>query len=133
MSEQVFKRWVSLRIVLMLVLGVITIVVAPIIGHYRGFYLCLTLGGIIVITSIVYLAVIYLGKGDVKWMASKSIQCLWVCTSMGIGYMVTSLAPYFNIAIPIGVLLFVVGLIMTVIGAYYLVTISRRTGIPLSI
>lgn len=133
LSVEAFKKQAALRIVVMLVLGLITLVLAPFTGHYRGYYLCLTLGGIIFVTSVIYLALIYASKRELRDVAIKSMQCLWISTSMGIGYMVTALAPYFNIVMPINIVLFVIGLVLTVFGAYVLLAFSKRTGIPLAV
>jgi hypothetical protein len=128
------RRFALRSISLMLALGLVTLALAPLTGHYRGFYLSLTLGGIIVLSSAVYLPIIYSRRGgDARRVAVPAIQSLWVSTSMGLGYVVTALAPYFRIAPPVAVTLFAVGWVMLVYGLYALVRISRQTGVPLAV
>ncbi|MEM4488487.1 MAG: hypothetical protein QXK88_06800 [Desulfurococcaceae archaeon] len=129
-----FKKWALSRIVVMLVLSMLSLALAPFTGHYRGFYLAITLGGIITVTCVVYIPLIYVKKAEsVKDVAVRAIQCLWVATSMGIGYMVTALAPYFQMTPATGIALFVIGLIMSIIGTIIMLTISKRTGVPLAV
>jgi len=52
---------------------------------------------------------------------------------MGMGYIVTSLADYFRIALPVAATLFVIGWIMLSFGLYALITTSRRAKAPLAI
>lgn len=129
-----FRRRSELSILVMLILGVITLALAPATGHYRGFYLCLTLGIIIVVTSAVYLPVIHVKRAtSLRDIAIPSMQSIWVSTSMGLGYIVTSLADYFKIATPVAVALFIIGWVMLVFGLYTLVMISRRAEVPLAV
>lgn len=118
----------------MLVLGALTLVLAPFTGYYRGFYLSLLLGGIIVLVSATYLSIIHLGKtNDVRKIAVPVMQSLWVFASMGLGYVVMALAPYFQIVLPIAVTLFVIGWIMLLYGLYALLRISKQSGVPLAV
>ncbi|MEM4489264.1 MAG: hypothetical protein QXK88_10825 [Desulfurococcaceae archaeon] len=133
-SPQKIKRFAEVSIVVMLLLGVITICLAPLTGNYRGFYLSLLLGGIIVVTSVIYLPLILVKKPEnVSGIATSAIQCLWISTSMGLGYVVTALAPYFNINLPIAMILFIIGWIMLIHGTYSLLKISKEAKVPLAI
>jgi len=66
-------------------------------------------------------------------MPVSAIQSLWISTSIGLGYVVTALAPYFNINFPVAVALFVIGWVMLVYGGYALLRISRECKVPLSV
>ncbi len=119
---------------LMLVLGAVTLVLAPLTGHYRGSYLALFLGGVIVFVSAVYLPIIYLRKAsDARRIAVPAMQSLWVSTSMGLGYVVTALAPYFQIKLWVAYTLFIIGWIILLYGLYALLKISKETGVPLAV
>jgi lysylphosphatidylglycerol synthetase-like protein (DUF2156 family) len=129
-----FRRLCELYVTVMLVLGIVTLLLAPLTGHYRGLYLCLTLGLIIVIVSAAYLPIIHTKRAEsLRDVAIPSMQSLWVSTSMGIGYIVTSLAEYFKIALPVAATLFIIGWIMLLFGLYTLLTISKRAKAPLAI
>ncbi|MET1101601.1 MAG: hypothetical protein ABWW69_03885 [Pyrodictiaceae archaeon] len=54
-------------------------------------------------------------------------------TSMGLGYVVTALAPYFKIVTPVAYTLFIIGWIALIYGVYALIKMSRETGVPLSV
>ncbi len=129
-----FKKECTTALMVMLLLGVITLVLAPFTGHYRGLYLCLTLGIIIVIASGAYLSILY-GKAvkSSQALAVPTMQSLWVSTSMGLGYIVTALAPYFKIETTIAMIVFIVGWTLLLFGFYKLLTISRKTGVPLAV
>ena len=133
-SPQRVKRFAEVSIVIMLVLGVVTLALAPLTGHYRGFYLSIFLGAIIVVASVVYLPIVYVKRAeDLRGFGVPAIQSLWISTSMGLGYVVSALAPYFNINFPVAVTLFIIGWIMLAYGCYALLKISRECKIPLSI
>ncbi|MBC7113844.1 MAG: hypothetical protein H5T34_07540 [Candidatus Methanomethyliales bacterium] len=129
-----FKKECVSSLAVMLILGIITLVLAPFTGHYRGLYLCSLLGIIIVFASGAYLFLVY-GRAakDIRDIAVPTMQSLWVSTSMGLGYIVTALAPYFQISATIAAVLFIVGWCLLLFGAYRLVTISKKTGIPLAV
>jgi len=120
--------------IILMILSIITLALAPFTGHYRGFYLCITLGSVGLVTSIVYIPLIHYAKtATIKDIGRKAIQDIWILTSMGIGYMVTAFAPYFNIVPAISVILFLIGAFMSIYGAYNLIKISKRTGLPLAV
>ncbi len=129
-----FKKECVSSLSIMLILGIVTLVLAPFTGHYRGLYLCSLLGIIIVVASGVYLFLVY-GRAakDLREIAVPTMQSLWVSTSMGLGYIVTALAPYFQITAAIATVLFIVGWCLLLFGAYKLVTISKKTGVPLAV
>jgi len=133
-SPQSVKRFAEASIAIMLVLGVVTLALAPFTGHYRGFYLSIFLGAIIVVVSVVYLPIVYVKRAeDLRGIGVPAIQSLWISTSMGLGYVVSALAPYFNINFPVAVALFIIGWIMLVYGCYALLKISKECKVPLSI
>jgi len=133
-SPQKVKRFAEVSIAIMLVLGVVTIALAPFTGHYRGFYLSIFLGAIAVTASVIYLPLVYAKKAeDLRGIGVSAIQSLWISTSIGLGYVVTALAPYFNINFPVAVALFVIGWVMLVYGGYALLRISRECKVPLSV
>jgi uncharacterized membrane protein YwzB len=118
----------------MLVFGILTILLGYISGSYRGFYLSLTLGLIILITSVVYIPLIHRRRDDdIKGVAVPALQALWVTTSMALGYVVTAYAPYFSIPITISTILFVLGFIMLIYGTYAMLKISKVSGVPLAV
>ena len=103
-------------------------------GGYRGFYLALTLGGIIAVSSAIYLPLVGRNKGeDLKEVATPAIQSLWISTSMGLGYVVTAYAPYFQLPPSVATALFAVGWIMLGLGLYSLLKLSRKSGVPLAV
>lgn len=129
-----FKRESEFSLLIMLFLGITTLILGPLTGYYRGLYLCLTLGLIIVIVSVIYLLVIHIKKAEkLKDIATPTMQSLWVSTSMGLGYIVTSLASYFKIVLPVAIVLFIIGWIILVFGLYKLTSMSKKTGVPLAI
>jgi cobalamin synthase len=133
-SPQKVKRFAEVSIAVMLVLGIVTLALAPFTGHYRGFYLSIFLGAIIVVASVVYLPIVHMKKAeDLRGVGVPAIQSLWVSTSMGLGYVVTALAPYFNINFSTAVALFVVGWILLIYGCYALLRISKESKVPLSV
>jgi len=133
-SPQRVKRFAETSIAIMFVLGVVTLALAPLTGHYRGFYLSIFLGAIIVVVSAVYLPIVRVKKAeDLRGIGTSAIQSLWVSTSMGLGYVVSALAPYFNINFPVAVALFIIGWLILVYGCYALLKISRECKVPLSI
>ncbi|MEM2221529.1 MAG: hypothetical protein QXF17_02880 [Ignisphaera sp.] len=128
------KRFALTSLYLMLVFGIITIVLGYMINNYRGFYLSLTLGLIIIITTIVYIPLIHRRRDDdAKNIAVPTLQALWVTTSMALGYVVTAYAPYFNIPIAIATALFIIGFIVMVYGVYAMLKISRVAKVPLAV
>ncbi|MDH5815460.1 MAG: DUF917 domain-containing protein [Candidatus Nezhaarchaeota archaeon] len=91
-------------------------------------------GRVIVLASIIYLPLIAAKRPErIREIATSAIQSLWISTSMGLGYVVTALAPYFNISFAIAIVLFVIGWIMLVYGTYALLKISRETKVPLAV
>ncbi|MEM4803852.1 MAG: hypothetical protein QXZ45_04705, partial [Candidatus Nezhaarchaeales archaeon] len=89
---------------------------------------------VIVLASIIYLPLIAAKRPErIREIATSAIQSLWISTSMGLGYVVTALAPYFNISFAIAIVLFVIGWIMLVYGTYALLKISRETKVPLAV
>ncbi|MEM0153000.1 MAG: hypothetical protein QXJ56_03500 [Ignisphaera sp.] len=128
------KRFALTSLYLMLVFGIITIVLGYMTNNYRGFYLSLTLGLIIIITTIVYIPLIHRRRDDdAKNIAVPTLQALWVTTSMALGYVVTAYAPYFNIPIAIATALFIIGFIVMVYGVYAMLKISRVAKVPLAV
>jgi hypothetical protein len=128
------KKFALSSLYLMLVFGILTILLGYISGSYRGFYLSLTLGLIILITSVVYIPLIHRRRDDdIKGVAIPALQALWFTTSMALGYMVTAYAPYFNIPITISTILFVLGFIMLIYGTYAMLKISKVSGVPLAV
>lgn len=129
-----FKKECITSLSIMLILGIVTLVLAPFTGHYRGLYLCSLLGIIIVVASGGYLLLLY-GRSpkDIREVAVPTMQSLWVSTSMGLGYIVTALAPYFQITMTVAAVAFIVGWCLLLFGAYRLVTISKKTGVPLAV
>ncbi|MCC6017253.1 MAG: hypothetical protein LM582_09485 [Desulfurococcaceae archaeon] len=128
------KKFALSSLYLMLVFGILTILLGYISGSYRGFYLSLTLGLIILITSVVYIPLIHRRRDDdIKGVAIPALQALWVTTSMALGYMVTAYAPYFNIPITISTILFVLGFIMLIYGTYTMLKISKVSRVPLAV
>ncbi|MGQ9759438.1 MAG: hypothetical protein ACUVQ5_02550 [Candidatus Methanomethylicaceae archaeon] len=129
-----FRKECLTSLTVMLLLGILTIVLGPFTGHYRGLYLCLTLGMIIVIASGGYIALLYKrAVKNLQVLAIPTMQSLWVSTSMGFGYIVTALAPYFQINTTITIVIFIVGWVLLLFGAYMLLTISKKTGVPLAV
>lgn len=135
------KKFAETSIAIMLALGLLTLALAPLTSHYRGFYLTLTLGGIVALVSAIYLPIIHMRKhmrkvrkdSDVRKVAVPAIQSLWISTSMGLGYIVTAPAPYFQLTLPIAATLFVIGWVMLAYGLYALFRISRQSGVPLAV
>jgi len=128
------KKFAEMSIVIMLILGVITLALAPATGHYRGFYLSVFLGSVIVVVSIIYLPIVHMKKSEsAKDVAVPAMQSLWVSTSMGLGYVVTALAPYFKITLPVAVTLFIIGWIMLLYGTYALLRLSKEAKVPLAV
>ncbi len=128
------KSFALTSVSLMLVLGLVTIGLGFVAGSYRGFYLALTLGGIMAVVSAIYLPIIAVrDPSNARAIAVPAIQSLWVSTSMALGYVVTALAPYFNIVPPVAYTLFTVGWLALIYGVYALLTISRRSGVPLAV
>lgn len=118
----------------MLVLGLITIGLGFAAGNYRGFYLALTLGGIITASSAIYLIIISMKKAeDPKEVAVPTIQSLWISTSMGLGYVVTAYAPYFKYPFTIATALFALGWVILGFGLAELLRISKASGVELAV
>ncbi len=123
-------------VLVMLLLAALTVVIGFLIKDitYRGYYLTLTLGGIVLFTSVIYAILIKLKRGeDIKGTATSAIQALWVSTSMGLGYIVTANAPYFQIPQAYAVTLFVIGWVMLLFGLYGLLKLSKESGVPLAV
>jgi len=123
-------------VLVMLLLAAATVVIGLLIKDvtYRGYYLTLTLGGIVLFTSGVYTAVIKLKSDeDIKGIATSAIQALWVSTSMGLGYIVTANAPYFQIPQAYAAALFAIGWVMLLFGLYGLLKLSKESGVPLAV
>ncbi|MCS7111055.1 MAG: hypothetical protein N3D82_01390 [Ignisphaera sp.] len=128
------KRFALASLYLMMVFGLVTILLGYMTNSYRGFYLSLTLGLIILITTTVYVPVIHRRKDkDIKGIAVPALQALWVTTSMALGYVVTAYAPYFNIPLAIATSLFVIGFTVLVYGVYAMLKISRVSKVPLAV
>jgi len=133
-DTQKIKKFAELSMALMLVLGLITLILAPFTGHYRGFYLTIFLGCIMFVVSVVYLPIVHFKKTeDAKSIATPAIQSLWISTSMGLGYVVTALAPYFQITLSTAIILFIVGWIILLYGTYALLRLSKWAGVPLAV
>jgi len=113
-------------------IGLLTIVLGIASGNHRGQFLCLTLGLIVVFFSTVEL-VRSLKGADVRSIGIPYIQGLWVSASMGLGYVVTSPAPYFQLPPLFSAMLFIIGWVLLGLGVYRLLSVSRRTGLPLAI
>ncbi len=123
-------------VLVMLLLAAITVVIGLLIKDitYRGYYLTLTLGGIVLFTSVIYAISIKLKSSeDVKGIATSAIQALWVSTSMGLGYIVTANAPYFQIPQAYAIALFAIGWVMLLFGLYSLLKLSKESGVPLAV
>gem|GEM_PF-760052 len=134
MSENRLKKEAMTYITIMMVLGLVTIALGFFAGGYRGFYLALTLGGIIAVSSAIYLPLVGRRKAeDLKEVATPAIQSLWISTSMGLGYVVTAYAPYFQLPPSVATALFAVGWIMLGLGLYSLLKLSRKSGVPLAV
>lgn len=127
------KKFALASLYLMLVFGIITIILGYMTNNYRGFYLSLTLGLIIIITATVYIPLIHRRRDDAKNIAVPTLQALWVTTSMALGYVVTAYAPYFNIPIAIATALFIIGFIVMVYGVYAMLKINRVAKVPLAV
>ena len=128
------KKFAEISIIIMLVLGIVTLGLAPSTGNYRGFYLSIFLGGVIVAVSVIYLPIVHTRKAEnIKEVAVPAIQSLWVSTSMGLGYVVTALAPYFQIVLPVAIALFIIGWIMLIYGSYALLRLSKEAKVPLAV
>ncbi len=128
------KRMSEYSVLIMLMLGIVTLLLAPATGNYRGFYLAILLGGITLVDSIVYLPIIHTKKSDSpKEVAVPAIQSLWVSTSMGLGYVVTALAPYFKIVTPVAITLFIIGWVMLIFGMWSMIRLSKLSGAPLAV
>ena len=128
------KKFALRSLYLMLVFGIITILLGYATNNYRGFYLSLTLGLIIIVTTVVYIPIVSRRRNDdIKAIAIPSLQALWVTTSMALGYVVTAYAPYFNIPIAIATALFIIGFIVLLYGIYAMLKISRVSGVPLAV
>ncbi len=121
-------------VAVMLVLGLITVGLGFAAGNYRGFYLALTLGGIIAASSAVYLVIISMKNAeDARSVAVPTIQSLWVSTSMGLGYVVTAYAPYFKYPFTVATALFALGWVILGVGLAELLRISRASGVELAV
>jgi len=118
----------------MLALGLITVGLGFASGNYRGFYLALTLGGIIAASSAIYLVIISMKNAeDLKSVATPTIQSLWISTSMGLGYVVTAYAPYFKYPFTVATALFALGWIILGFGLAELLRISKASGVELAV
>jgi len=121
-------------VAVMLVLGLVTVGLGFAAGNYRGFYLALTLGGIIAASSAVYLVIISMKNAeDARSVAVPTIQSLWVSTSMGLGYVVTAYAPYFKYPFTVATALFTLGWVILGFGLAELLRISRASGMELAV
>ncbi len=128
------KRFALTSLYLMMLFGIITILLGYMANNYRGFYLSLTLGLIILITTIVYIPLIYRRRdNDIKNIAVSALQALWITTSMALGYVVTAYAPYFNISLPVATSLFIIGFAVMIYGVYAMLKISRVSRVPLAV
>ena len=118
----------------MLVLGLVTIGLGFAAGNYRGFYLALTLGGIIAASSAIYLVIISIKSAeDTRSVAVPTIQSLWISTSMGLGYVVTAYAPYFKYPFTVATALFALGWVILGFGLAELLRISKASGVELAV
>ena len=71
------KKFAEISIIIMLVLGIVTLGLAPSTGNYRGFYLSIFLGGVIVAVSVIYLPIVHTRKAEnIKEVAVPAIQSL---------------------------------------------------------
>ncbi len=128
------KKFSLGSITLMLILGLITMAIGFGAGNYRGFYLSLTLGGIITAASAIYLPLVARKpESDPVGIATPAIQSLWISTSMGLGYVVTAFAPYFELPTAIAAILFIIGWIMLIFGLYSLLKLSKESGASLAV
>ncbi len=136
MASESIKGKALTYVLIMLLLAAITVVIGLLIKDitYRGYYLTLTLGGIVLFTSGIYTVLIKLKSDeDIKGIATSAIQALWISTSMGLGYIVTANAPYFQIPQAYAAALFVIGWVMLLFGLYSLLKLSRESGVPLAV
>lgn len=134
MTGVYLKRFALASLYLMLVLGIITVILGYIANNYRALYLSLTLGTIILVTSIVYIPVIHRRPNeDMRGIAVPALQALWITTSMALGYVVTAYAPYFNIPPVIATTLFVIGWVALAYGVYAMLKISKISHTPLAV
>lgn len=136
MSGSRIKNKALTYVLVMLFLAALTVIIGITIKDvtYRGYYLTLTLGGIVLFTSVIYVIVIKLKKDDdVKGIATSAIQALWISTSMGLGYIVTANAPYFQIPQLHAMVLFAIGWVMLIFGFYSLLKLSKESGVPLAV
>ncbi len=117
---------------IMAAIGLLTIILGIASGNYRGQFLCLTLGLIVVFFSVVEL-IRSLRGANVRSIGIPYIQGLWVSASMGLGYVVTSPAPYFQLPPLFSAILFIIGWVLLGLGVYKLLSVSRKTGLPLAV
>lgn len=121
-------------VTIMLALGLATIGLGFTAGNYRGFYLALTLGGIIAASSAIYLVIISMKNAeDARSVAVPTIQSLWISTSMGLGYVVTAYAPYFKYPFTVATALFALGWVILGFGLAELLRISKASGVELAV
>jgi hypothetical protein len=125
------RRKISYMFLGNLILGFISIA-DSLPSHIRTQYLFLLLGGIVMITSALSLIRVRTAK-DLESLGTSSIQGFWVCASMGLGYLVSGPAPYFQASPITWVTNVIIGLILLLAGGYFLLKTSKETGVPLSV
>ena len=70
---------------------------------------------------------------DMYSLGASSIQGFWICASMGLGYTVSGPAPYFQALEITWIPNVIIGLVLLLVGIYFLLTTSKETGVPLSV
>ncbi len=128
---QKIKKKVALMFTVNLILGIASIL-DSLPSPLRTQYLFFLLGGIVVLVSAISLLRIAAAK-DVYSLGASSIQGFWICASMGLGYIVSGPAPYFQALEITWISNVIIGLILLFVGMYFLITTSKETGVPLSV
>ena len=88
---------------------------------------------LIIIFALVTIARIATTKEDVKAFGEVSIQGLWVTTSLGLVYLTLATAPYFELPMAYAAVVMVMGAITTILSGATLYTVSKKTGVMLSV
>ncbi len=126
------KNEAKLVLTITTIIGLITIIIGVASGSYRALFLCSTLGSIVVFFSVVELIRSIKGN-SVRKVGIPYIQGLWISSSMGLGYVVTAPAPYFQLPQLLSGTLFIIGWVLLGLGVYKLLSVSKRTGLPLTV
>ena len=128
---QRIKKKITVMFIINLILGAISILDA-LPSPIRTQYLFFLLGGIVMLVSAISLLRVAVAK-DTYSLGASSIQGFWICASMGLGYIVSGPAPYFQALEITWVPNVIIGLVLLIAGMYFLLTTSKATGVPLSV